>query len=293
MKVAFIFTGQGSQQVNMGHDFYEQVPAARELYDEFPDVRDRCFNGEELNNTRYTQACLFLTNYIISEQIKLRPDYVLGLSLGEYNALCYAGSFDYKTGVELVRKRGAIMADSLSDDTCMYAIIKNNDKIQEVLDEIDGVCEISNYNSYSQTIISGEKEATKAAAAKLKEIGSRCIPLKVSGAFHTSLLNDASRQLNEVLKNSDIKEPTMPVVYNYSGSEESDGIVENLTMQICNPVKLVQSFEYLKQQGVDTIIEVGVGNVVSKLVKQTLPDVNVYNCGTVADLVELEKNLYE
>ena len=293
MKVAFIFTGQGSQQVNMGFDFYQQIPLAKKLFDEFPEVRDRCFNGEELDNTRYTQACLFLTNYIISKQIEIKPDYVLGLSLGEYNALCFANSFDYKTGVELVKKRGAIMADSLSEDTCMYAIIKNNEMIPEVLKENDGVCEISNYNSYNQTIISGEKDATKAAAAKLKELGSRCIPLKVSGAFHTSLLNEASIKLNEVLKLKDIKEPSIPVVYNYSGSEESLGVVENLTKQICNPVKFVQSLEYLHEHGVDTIIEIGVGNVISKLVKQTLKDVKVYNCGSVMELIELESNIYE
>jgi [acyl-carrier-protein] S-malonyltransferase len=293
MKIAFIFTGQGSQQINMGNDFYQNDLESKNLYDEFPDIRDCCFNGEELDNTRYTQACLFLTNYIIGKKIKMKPDYVLGLSLGEYNALCYANSFDYKTGVELVRQRGAIMADSLNDDSCMYAIIKNNDKIQDILNQVDGVCEISNYNSYNQTIISGEIKAINQAVIKLKELKSRCIPLKVSGAFHTSLLNDASLKLNKVLLNSDINQPTMPIVYNYSGSCESEGVIENLTKQICNPVKFLQSLEYLQQQGVDTIIEIGVGNVISKLVKQTLKDIKVYNCGTVNDLKELENLINE
>lgn len=293
MKIAFIFTGQGSQMVNMGKDFYETYDFAKKIYDEYPDIRDRCFNGDELNNTRYTQACLFLTNYIISEMINIKPDYLLGMSLGEYNALCKAGSFNYKTGVELVRKRGAIMADSLSDNTCMYAIIKNNDKIQGVLDEVDGIVEISNFNSSTQTIISGEKAAVEAAAAKLKEMKSRCIPLKVSGAFHTSLLDDASRKLNEVLVQAEIKEPGERVVYNYTGTEESDGVVENLTKQICKPVKFYQSLKYLEEQGVDTIVEVGVGKVISKLAKQTMTDVKILNCGTVEELKKLESEIYE
>lgn len=255
MKIGMIFAGQGSQYVGMAHEFYDAFPEAKDVFDQVNidiDVKKVCFEGPEdvLNETSYAQPCILTTSLAIAKVIEahgIRPDYVAGLSLGEYSALAYAGAFDIQDAISIVRRRGQIMSEALLAGTTSMAAVLAMDalKIQEVIEPIDGVT-IANYNCPGQIVITGTKEAVELASEKLKEVGAkRVIPLKVSGAFHSPLLEEASHQLKDELEKYEIHQPNIPVIYNVSGKEEDRDLIEILTQQIKSSVYFYQSIQYM------------------------------------------------
>lgn len=304
MKIGFLFAGQGSQHPGMGKDFYERYEAARRLYDSIDidiPVKELCFAGtqEQLNDTAIAQPCILATSSAIAAVLSEKgicADVAAGLSLGEYSALAYAGVFTPQEGAKLVRQRGKIMAAALPEGTSGMAAVLNTEEsvIAEVCAEVKeiGVCEIANYNCPGQIVISGQKEAVAAASEKLKARGARrVIPLQVSGAFHTSLLDEASVQLREVLDTYVFEQARIPVINNVSGKAETRDLREVLQEQICHSVHFTQSLQTMIDMGVELFIEIGPGHALSGFVRKTTKAIPVYNIDTAEDLEKVVKEV--
>ena len=294
MKIGFIFAGQGAQYVGMGKELYDHFPEAKAVYDQAQidiDVKKVCFEGPEdiLNETSYAQPCILTTSLAIAKVVEahgIKPDYVAGLSLGEYSALAYANAMSISDAIKIVRARGQIMSEALPAKTTSMAAVLAMEakKIQEVIEDIDGVT-IANYNCLGQIAITGYKEAVEVASEKLKEAGAkRVIPLKVSGAFHSPLLEAASQKLKIELGKYDLNVPEIPVVYNISGQEENGNLIDILTKQIKSSVYFYQSLQYMIGQGVEAFIEIGPGKALSAFVKKTDRNIPVYSVDSIESL---------
>lgn len=281
MKTAFLFSGQGAQYPGMGKELYETYDAAKQVFDAVSldfDVKKLCFEGpaEQLNDTQYAQACIFVTSMAAAAVLKekgITPDVCAGLSLGEYSALCYGGSFDVATGAAIVRERGKLMANALPAGTSAMSAVMMLDKeaILEACHEVAeiGVCEIANYNCPGQIVITGEKDAVAAAGEKCLAKGARrVIPLQVSGAFHSSLLREAGKELAKVLSGYELKASSIPVYNNISGTIEQGSLIDILSKQISSSVYFEQTIMNMLEDGVTTFIEVGPGKAVSGFVKK-------------------------
>ena len=231
---------------------------------------------KKLDDTQYAQPAIFVTSMALAKVLHeygIQADVVAGLSLGEYAALCYAKAFSISDGAKIVRERGKIMANALPAGTSsMYAILMLDEvSILEACEEVKsiGVCEIANYNCPGQIVITGEKAAVDKAKDLCIEKGARrAVPLAVSGAFHSSLLNDAAIKLHDVLSNYDLKKPSIPVYHNISGNIEDQPLIDILSKQIAHSVYFEQTIANMLGDGVDTFIEVGPGKTISGFVKK-------------------------
>ena len=299
MKIAFLYAGQGSQHPGMGQDLYEAYPAYRAVLDGAEvgfDLKAVSFSDPDgvLNQTEYTQPCMVAfaagMTAILAEK-GIRPDYAAGLSLGEYSALAAAGVFTAKQAVELAAFRGKAMAAAAAGVPCgMTAVLGlDRDKLAEACKAADseGVVEIANYNCPGQLVIGGQKAAVDAAAAKAKELGAkRCLPLKVSGPFHTSLLRPAGDALRERFKTESFGEMAFPVLFNCLGREmgEGDTIPALLERQVQSSVYMEDTIRRLAELGVDLVVEIGPGKVLSGFVKKTAPALKTCAVETCADI---------
>ena len=299
MKLAILYAGQGSQHPGMGKDLYEAYPAFRAAFDagelDF-DLHKVCFEDPDgvLNQTQYTQPCMVAFAAGVTAVLKekgIRPDYVAGLSLGEYSALNAAGVLDAKTAIELTAFRGKAMAKAAEGIECgMTAVIAlDRETLQACCDKAAalGVVQICNYNCPGQLVIGGEKAAVDAAAAAAKEAGAkRCLPLKVSGPFHTTLMHPAGDALAERFKSVAFGPMETPVLFNCLGHEKSkaDTIPALLEKQVQSSVYMEDTLRRLGELGVDTILEVGPGKALTGFVKKTLTGVTCYTVETAAEL---------
>lgn len=285
MKLAFLYAGQGSQHAGMGRDLYENNADFRAAFDAAKldfDLKSVCFDDPEgvINQTQYTQPCMVAFAAGVTAALYaagIRPEYVAGLSLGEYSALQAAGVFDAATAVELAAFRGKAMAKAAEGIDCgMTAVLAlDRDKLQACCDEASalGTVQICNYNCPGQLVIGGGKAAVDRAAELAKAAGAkRCLPLKVSGPFHTSLMHPAGDALREKFRTVTFGEMQIPVLFNCLGREKGEGdtIPALLERQVQSSVYMEDTIRRLGELGVDTIVEIGPGRALSGFVKKTL-----------------------
>ena len=280
MTKIYVFPGQGSQSPGMGGELFDQFPELVKQSDEVLgcSIKNLCLDDPEkkLNQTDYTQPALYIVNALTylskTEKTDLRPDFVAGHSLGEYNALFAAGVFDFITGLKLVQKRGQIMVKVTGGG--MAAVIgMQPDKIRQILKEASfETIDIANYNSPKQTVISGRKEDIDAVKAVFEDAVVRLfIPLKVSGAFHSRYMQDAQNEFAEFLKHFEFQPVQIPVIANYTATPyQDDETINNMVRQISSPVRWVETIQYLKQQPEPEFEEIGPGKVLTKLIKQII-----------------------
>lgn len=298
MKLGFVFPGQGSQYVGMGKDYYEKYECVRDVYNKASkildfDIAKLSFEGDEdeLNQTKNTQIAILVMSLAIAELLKqnnVTSNISAGLSLGEYSALIYSNIINFEDGIRIVQKRGTYMQEYLpKGNWSMAAILGLDDKtIEDVCKQVtNGFVVPANYNCQGQVAISGEKEAVLQAMDLLKEAGAkRAIELKTSGPFHTSKLQEASDKLYEALQEIQINQITdKKVIKNIDATEytNDDDIKRILANHVINPVKFKKSIENMIDQGVDTIIEIGPGKVLSGFVKKTNKDIQVFNTNNI------------
>ena len=309
MKIAFIFSGQGSQYIGMGKELYDNILICRETFDKARelldfDIKELMFNGEKekLDITENTQPAILATSIMAMKALEEKgiiPDVVAGLSLGEYSALVAANALSFDEAIPLIRKRGKFMQEAVPVGIGSMAAIIGLDlnKIKLALDEASaiGIVEIANYNTHNQIVIGGEKEAVEKAMELCLEYGARrAIPLKVSGPFHTSLLESASIKLKEELDKTEFKKPEVRIISNVTADfiENNEEIKELLYKQVKSSVRWSESIDKMLDMGVDTFIELGPGKVLSGFIKEISREkglkVNIFN---VEDIKSLNKTL--
>jgi [acyl-carrier-protein] S-malonyltransferase len=303
-KTAFIFPGQGAQYAGMGKDFYENYEEARWIYDLAGNaaglnVKELCFEeNDRLNITEYTQIAMLATEVSIlkcAEAQGLKCDVCAGLSLGEYGALAAADVMAPADLFRIIRKRGIFMQEAYPVGGAMTAVLgMDSDKIEKICEETEGIVSIANYNCPGQIVITGEKEAVDKAAESLMEAGAkRCVPLKVSGPFHSRLLENAGEKLASELAGVNIKKPSVPYVCNVEAAYVTDSanIKELLAKQVSSSVRWQQSVELMINDGVDTFIEMGPGKTLSGFMRKINKEVRTFNIETTDDLKKIVEEL--
>lgn len=289
-KTAWVFPGQGSQAVNMGADLFQldslqpQLAQANDILGW--SVADICQDPDDkVSQTLYTQPCLYVVEALLAEQLMQQgqtPDFVAGHSLGEYVALFAAGVFDFATGLQLVRRRAELM--STATDGAMAAVIGfKRDELDAVIADTDGVV-LANDNNPMQVVISGTVEGVDAVLAQVKS--KRAVKLNVSGAFHSPLMADAAAQFQSVLENAEFQSARIPVLSNVDPTPETDGtqIKQRLMQQMTGSVRWREISLKLADQGVERVVEIGPGNVLTGLVKRTCSGMMLENIHVIADL---------
>ncbi len=299
-KTAFIFPGQGAQYCGMGKDFYEKYDTAREIYELAEqatgmDVASLCFEEDErLHITEYTQIAMLTTEVAILRVLEdkgLKADCCAGLSLGEYGALAAARVMEPKDLFSLIRSRGIFMQEAYPTGGAMTAVLGlDADVIRGVCEETEGIVSIANDNCPGQIVITGEEKAVQAAAAKLLETGAkRCVPLKVSGPFHSALLEGAGDKLAEKLADVEVHTPVIPYLCNVEAAPvtEATRVKELLARQVSSSVRWRETMERMLADGVDTFIEIGPGKTLTGFLRKISRDITVYNVEKVEDMEKL------
>lgn len=291
-KVAYVFPGQGSQWVGMAKDLYSSSPQAKAIFEEadsvlrFP-LSQLCFNGPEevLRQTVNAQPAILTvsTAYLMdTQQLQEAPAFVAGHSLGEYTALVAAQVLDFATAVYLARERGRLMQEAGEREPGgMAAIIGLDEASVSEICQQSGT-QIANINSPAQIAISGSLEAL-AQAMRLAEArgAKRVVPLQVSGAFHTPLMQPAAQGMFHVISKLTFRDPLIPIVANTTAQPvtTAESIKTELLDQLCHSVQWQRSVEYMIGKGVSTFIEIGPGKVLTGLIKRINKEVQTLNIG--------------
>lgn len=292
-KTAYVFPGQGSQWVGMGRALYDAFPSAREVFREADDALSMplsrlCFEGpeDELSATINAQPAILTVSVAclraapeVSDGLGT-PSFVAGHSLGEYSALVASDVLDFADAVLLTYERGRLMHEAgLRTPGGMAAIIGLDDISMEEVCQETGV-QIANLNSPGQVVLSGPKEAVVRAVDLATAMGARyTIPLKVSGAFHSTLMEPAAEAMAEVISRVTLRDPTIPVVVNCTAQPMNSAaeIKQELISQISSCVQWQKSVEYMVDAGVSTFVEVGPGKVLSGLIKRITREAHILN----------------
>ncbi len=278
---AYVFPGQGAQFVGMGKDLYETNDTARALFEKANEIlglriTDLMFNGtdEDLRRTDITQPAVFLHSVILAKTLEdFHPDMTAGHSLGEFSALVAAGALDFEDGLRLVSARAHAMqkACEIKPSTMAAIIGLADEKVEEVLQGVEGVVVCANYNCPGQIVISGEIEAIDKACELLSAAGARrALKLKVGGAFHSPLMEPARAELAEAIQRTNFHTPTCPIYQNVDARPHTDPeeIKANLIAQLTAPVRWTASVQQMIADGATTFCELGPGKVLQGLVSK-------------------------
>ena len=304
MKTAFVFPGQGSQNVGMGKDLHDHFEEARQVFSEASDalgydVADLCFQGpkEELDKTFRTQPCLLTASIAAFRVLSAKgvaPEAVAGHSLGEYSAITAAGVLSFKDAVRLTEKRGIYMQEAVPEGKGLMAAVLGLErkKVDDICLSVgSGYVSPANYNSPGQIVIAGERQAVEDAMKLAKEAGAkRAIALAVSAPSHCTLMAGASARLSDLLNTLELRSPSVPVMNNADALflSNADSIRTSLVKQLSSPLLWEDSVRNMRASGIDTFIEVGPGKVLSGLIKRIEPDARIFN---VEDDESLNKTL--
>jgi [acyl-carrier-protein] S-malonyltransferase len=303
-KVAFCFPGQGSLEEGMGREIALAVPEAMEVYRVGSeasglDLRKLCFDSplDELVKTEVQQPALVATSLAVLAALNARgiaPDYVVGHSVGEFAAIAAANSIDTAEAIGLVRERGLAMAEAAREsDGTMAAILGLDDEVvEELCSEIEGVWP-ANYNCPGQIVVSGEESAVEKLIHKATALGARrAVKLKVSGAFHSPLVEKAGEMLKPAVERVRFADPVAPFMSTVTAKiEPAQRMAGLLVSQVTAPVKFTQAAQGLVKEGVKTFVEVGPGNVLSGLLKRIDKTVKAVSVNNVAGLKKVEESI--
>jgi len=305
VKIAFVFPGQGSQFIGMGRDFYDHVPAAKQLFEEANevlqyDLTSICFNGPEetLKLTENTQPALLIHSTMALKMLRengINPILAAGHSLGEFSALVASGALKFSDAVRLVHLRGKFMQEAVPVGRgSMAAIIGLPvDEIQELCDKVSSdsnIVQLANLNSPVQTVIAGHKECVEKVSKDALAAGAKkTVMLPVSAPFHSALMKPAEIKLQKELEATEFYDLSFPVINNIEAKPivKGNDARESLVKQVCSPVRWCETMQYIVDQKIDSVIELGSGKVLSGLMKRYNKTINCYQVGDSETLANL------
>ncbi|MBI2304994.1 MAG: ACP S-malonyltransferase [Chloroflexi bacterium] len=302
-RLAYVFPGQGTQMVGMGLDVYQSFPEAREVFRQADEALDfplsrLCFEGpaEELSRTINTQPAVLTVSVACflamhREGRDGMPLFVAGHSLGEYTALVIAKGLDFRDAVRLVRERGRLMEEAGRLHPGGMAAVMGLDEasLEEVCQETGA--QIANVNSPEQIVISGGRETMAWAMDLARARGARrVVPLEVSGAFHSNLMQPAAEGMARIIDQYPVRDPLLPVVANTTARPltTAEDIRGELVRQMCSCVQWRHSVEYMAHRGVSTFVEVGPGRVLTGLIKRTVAEARLLNIGDALSVKNMD-----
>lgn len=302
-KTAFVFPGQGSQAVGMGKEFCDHFKAAREVFEEADDtlrfsISGLCFEGPEeaLKLTENTQPAVLTASIaalrVLREERGIQPELTAGHSLGEYSALVASGALSFAEAVQIVRLRGKFMQEAVPvGEGTMAAILgMEREEVEKLCEEASSgeVLSPANFNCPGQIVVAGHTKAVERAIELVKQKGKKAMPLQVSAPFHSPLMKPAGVRLSEALRGTTIKELRIPVVTNVEakGNLDLERVKPLLVEQVSSPVRWEESMRRMVEEGIERILEIGPGKVLSGLMKRIDQKVET---GNIEDLPSLKK----
>jgi len=299
-QIAYLFSGQGAQKPGMGRELYETEPAARAVFDRLEALRPgtlrQCFEGtaEELQKTANTQPCLYAVEAAAEAALRargVRPRAMAGFSLGELTALYACGAVTLEEGFALVQTRGRLMDEAAArQDAGMAAVLKLSDEQAEALcAALPGVYPV-NYNCPGQLVAAGPREELAKLAEAVRAAGGRTVPLRVSGAFHSPYMKEASEAFGRALEGVRFAAPSVPLYSDATALPYEGDFAALLQRQIRSPVRWRRIIENLRAAGIGTVVELGPGGTLAGLAKKTAPSLA---CLSVEDAASLKRTLEE